>query len=82
MASVGISSVLETLGVNVRAEGSLAGAKFSPVPGPCRRSRLEVDKGLEVRTAYAATLGTLVRIAGIREAMADSGSHTLATAYN
>lgn len=36
-----VSFVSDTLGVNLRGLGSLAWLKFSPVPGPCRRSWAE-----------------------------------------
>ena len=47
MASTSSSFVLDTLGVSFRGVGSLACSKFSPVPGPCRRSREDVVICLE-----------------------------------
>lgn len=71
IASVGVSFVLETLGVSFLGVGSLACSKFSPVPGPCRRQRVDVDSDLKsVRTAGKPTLGTRVRMDDAMEAMA------------
>jgi hypothetical protein len=67
---------LETLGVSFRGVGSLACSKFSPVPGPCRKSRVEVDRGrVADRAAKNAAPRSLPRAEGTTEAMmAASGS--------
>ena len=69
----GVWSVIDTFGVSLVGSGSLACSKFSPVPGPCFRSRAEVVK---VRAAYlgllAASLVLHDRTAGIMLAIAPS----------
>jgi hypothetical protein len=67
IASVGVSWVLDTLGVRVRGLGSLACWKFSPAPGPWRRERSEVDNGRE--DVRARNSGSRLRMEGTREAM-------------
>lgn len=73
--SVGVWSVNDTFCVSLGGNGSLACSKFSPVPGPCFRSRTEVVKD---RTAYlgllAASLVLHDRTAGTMLAIAPSTS--------